>query len=140
MKHSSMKRSGIVSIWVLVVLSVLAAMTATATWQYLAGRRLLRERQQALQAGWLARSGVEIAAARLLADPKDPGETLELIPESQVQVAIERLPGDAEQFRIVATARYPTSPKGHVRSSSRTFRRVMEGEKVRVEVVPEVGS
>lgn len=139
MKPSSMRRKGIVSIWVLVVLSVLAGLTATATWQYLVGRRVLRDRQHALQAGWLARSGIEIAAARLLTDPKYRGETLELIDEGKVQVEIERLPGEAELFRINATAKVPASPKGHVRSTSRTFRRVPDGEKVRLEVVAEAG-
>jgi type II secretory pathway component PulK len=64
MKQPSIARRGIASIWVLVVLSVLAALTTTATWQYLAGRRVLRDRQHALQAGWLARSGIEIGICR----------------------------------------------------------------------------
>lgn len=135
MTRAPQSRAGIASIWVLVVLSVLTVLAGTAAWQYLAGRRVLRDRQQALQATWLARSGVEIAAARLLADPAYKGETLEPIPSSKVEVAIERLPGEGETYRVTATAQALASHKPHVRTSSRTFRRVVDGDKVRVEVV-----
>ena len=96
---------------------------------------MLRDRQQALQATWLARSGVEIAAARLLADPAYRGETLELIPSSKVEVAIERIPADGDTYRVTATGQTLASRQPHVRTSSRTFRRVLDGGKARVEVV-----
>jgi type II secretory pathway component PulK len=133
MTHAPRSRSGIVSIWVLIVLSVLTALSATVAWQFLAGRRVLRDRQNALQASWLARSGVETAAAHLLADSKYRGETLELLPDSRVEVQVEALADDS--YRIHATARMPASRQGHVRTSSRTFHRTEAGGKARLEVV-----
>lgn len=133
MTHAPRSRSGIVSVWVLVVLSVLTGLSATAAWQYLAGRRVLRDRENALQASWLARSGVEIAAAHLLADPKYRGETLDLLPDSRVEVQIEPVADAADTYRIHATAKMPASRRPHVRSASRTFHRTEADGKARLE-------
>lgn len=133
MTRAPRPRAGIVSIWVLIVLTVLTGLAGTATWQYLTGRRVLRDRQQALQATWLTRSGIEIAAAHLLADPAYRGETLTPVPNGTVEVKIER--GEGDTFRVTATGQALGSRQPHVRTSSRTFRRVLEGGKAKLEVV-----
>src|SRR5262245_47398239 len=61
-------RAGVATIWVLVVLSALVAVIATTTSTYVMVRRAQRNREYKLQSEWLARSGIELAAARLLAD------------------------------------------------------------------------
>ena len=71
-----------------VAMAVVATVTTAVTWQLLAGRRMLEQRQRQLQAEWLARAGVEIAAARLLVDPTGyQGELMEMIPESQLPLS-----------------------------------------------------
>lgn len=134
MRLPTKPRRALISVWVLVVLSVLTALTATATWQYLAGRRMLRDRQQAQQATWLARSGIELAAAHLLADPNYRGEKLTPLEDSQVQVEVTV--GKDGQLEVTATARYPASKQPHVRTATRVFRRMADNEKTRLEVVP----
>ena len=55
-----------------------------------AGRRVRRARQNRVQAEWLARSAIELAAAKILADPKEyRGENVELIPNSKVIILVE---------------------------------------------------
>jgi len=82
-------RRGIAAVWALVVLAVLTVVIGVITWQSVTGFRRADHRQAQLQALWLARSGVELAAARLLANPAGyTGETLELIPRSQVRIEV----------------------------------------------------
>jgi hypothetical protein len=103
-------RSGIAVLWALVVLSVLGVTSATAAWHFVAARRVLDGRLNKVQALWLARSGAELAAARLLAHPDDyTGEVVEPIPESHVRIAVEKAPGRPDAYVIRCEARYPTT-------------------------------
>lgn len=135
-RQCSATRRGVAAIWALVVLSVLTVVMALATWQTLAGHRQAERRQYQLQAEWLARSGVELAAARLLAAADYKGETVELMERGQVRITVQaedKVPG---MFRITVEARYPAEEKGVVlRTASRTFRRVTEKGRVRLEVM-----
>src|SRR5947209_15036057 len=82
-------RRAIATLWMLVVLAVLTAVLGTITWQHLTARRLLDQRHKQLQAAWLARAGVELAAARLLSNPADyTGEEEALLPGAQVRITI----------------------------------------------------
>jgi hypothetical protein len=129
-------RGGVATIWVLVVLSALVAVIATTTSTYVMVRRAQRNREYKLQSEWLARSGIELAAARLLADPKDyRGEKVQLIPNSQVEIEVK---AEADGvFEVVSSARYPTynGSKASERAQKRVFRRVVEGDKARLEVI-----
>jgi hypothetical protein len=130
-------RSGIAAFWALVVLSVLAVTSAAAAWQFAAVRRTLEGRQHRLQAIWLARSGAELAAARLLADPDGyTGETVEPIPESRVQITVQKDPARPETYRVRCEARYPVDGPGTVEHAvTRTVTRRTEGAKTRVEML-----
>lgn len=121
-----------------VALSVVAVVAAAVTWQCLAGRRLLDRRQNQLQAEWLARSGVELAAGRLLADPAGyRGESVELIPGAEVRIEVRAEPGKADVFRVTSAARVPRDGREAVlRETTRTFRRTSRDGRVRLEVVP----
>lgn len=82
-------RRGVAAVWMLVVLAVLSAALAATAWQHVASRQLLDRRHHQLQAAWLARAGVELAAARLLADPDAyAGEAIAVIPASQVRITV----------------------------------------------------
>jgi hypothetical protein len=122
-----------------VALALVSAVTAAVTWQCLAGRRLLDHRRDQLQAESLARAGVELAAARLLADPGGyRGESVELIPGAEVRVEVRADPGSADVFRVTSTARSPRDGRDTVRrSAARTFRRTTRDRQVRLEVVSE---
>jgi hypothetical protein len=123
-------------VWALVVLAVLAVTTATAAWQFGAARRGLAWRHNRLQAEWLARSGCELAAARLLADPADyTGETVELIPEAKVVVVVEKDAAKPDTFRVRCEASYPVGERTEVsRAVVRTVTRHADGDRTRIEM------
>jgi type II secretory pathway component PulK len=121
---------------VVVALAVLSIILGAATWQILAHRRTLQRQLNEGQAVWLARAGIERAAARLLADPSGyTGESPELIPHSQLRVTVQRAKDQAETFEVTSEARFPTdNPNPVVRSLSRRFRRAVEDEGTRLAV------
>jgi hypothetical protein len=123
-------------------LVVVSALVATAGWHVLLNRRLAERREHQLQAGWLARAGLELAAARLLGDPEGyAGESAEPVARSLVRVTVQREKGSPDTFRVVSEARYPTDARGVVvRELTRRLRRVSEGGRVRLEVLPPEGS
>ncbi len=130
-------RRGIAAAWALVVLAVLTVVIGVITWQSVTGFRRADHRQAQLQALWLARSGVELAAARLLDNLTGyTGETLALIPRSQVRIEVKTDPNQENTFLVTCEARYPTDERDSVlRSQSRRLRRVVEKDRVRLEVV-----
>jgi hypothetical protein len=130
-------RRGIAMVWALVVLAVLTVMIGIITSQSVTGFRRADHREAQLQTLWLARSGVELAGARLLVDPADyRGETVELIPRSQVRIVVTTDPKQDHVFLVSCEARYPTDQRESVlRSYSQRLRRIVEGDRVRLEVV-----
>ena len=127
-------RRGIALMGVLVALAILAAMMTATLCQILATRRTLESREFELQAVWLARSGVERAAAQLLAGSDAyRGETLELVPRSLVQIEVKPDDGNPDTFLITIEARYPADIEDAVvRSMTRRFRREVDGGSVRL--------
>jgi hypothetical protein len=123
----------------MVALVVVGAVVAAVGWQCLAGRRLLDHRQDQLQAEWLARAGLELAADRLLADPAGyKGESAELVPGAVVRVEVRADPAARDVFRVTSEARVSRGgPDAVVRTARRTFRRTEEGRGVRLEAVLE---
>ena len=99
--------------------------------------RWLDRRQNQMQAVWLARSGLELAATRLLSNPAGySGESYQLIPESEIRIQVQRDSDSANSYSVTSEARYPTSGTAVVvRSLTRRLRRVTGKEGVRVEVV-----
>src|SRR5437879_6089497 len=98
-------RRAVAALWMLVVLAVLTTVLATTTWQHLTARRLLDQRHKQLQAAWLARAGVELAAARLLSNPAEYTEDVAtLLPGAQVHVTVQREQGSAPLPLVGAVA------------------------------------
>jgi hypothetical protein len=133
------RRNGAALIVAAVALAVVGVYAGSVTWNLLAGRRVVNHRERQLQADALARSGVERAAARLLADPAAANdETVELIPDSQLRVAVRPEPGKPNVFRVTSEARFPRQgPEFVSRSLTRSLRRTTHDKEVRIEIVPE---
>src|SRR5205823_6183126 len=101
------RRPGAALLWALVVLSVLGVTSAVAVREFGLARRQLAMRDQRLQAEWLARSGAELAAARLLEDESYTGETVEPIPNGPVRIAVETDAAKPGSYRILCEVHYP---------------------------------
>ncbi len=85
------RRAGMAIILILVALAVLTIVLSVATSQALAQRRLAQQRARQLQADWLARAGIELAAARLLGQPGAfTTEHKDLAPDALVRVVVEK--------------------------------------------------
>jgi type II secretory pathway component PulK len=105
-------RRGLSIMWALVMIIVLAMMAATATWQCMAGRTGIDQRQHRLETLWLARSGTELAAERLLSNSDYVGETVALTPGTACVITVSK---EADgRFRIHSVARSPESGPGSV--------------------------
>lgn len=130
-------RAGIAAMWALVVLAVLTIVIGLIAWQSVTSLRQANHRQQQVQALWLARSGIERAAARLLTDSAVyQGESVELISRSEVRIEVKKDAKNANVFTITCEARYPTDERRPVaRSMARRFRRSEEKGRVRLEVL-----
>jgi hypothetical protein len=138
MSHRS-HRSGVVSLWVLIVLAIVTALIATTSWQYVAARRMLRNRENRLQADWLARAGVELASARLQTDPKDyRRQTIELLPNGRIEIEVTTTGEVPDTFEVSSVASYPADggPRQVVRTVRRTFTRIADKDGVRMQVAP----
>src|SRR5437660_8350332 len=126
----SNSRRGIALLIALVALAVLVMIMAVVTWQGFASRRQLDRRENQFQSQWQARAGLELAAARLLADPAGyKGESVALIPRSEVRIEVQGVAGTAGVFRVTATARFPIDePRPIERTLTRQFRRTVDGK------------
>jgi hypothetical protein len=132
------RRRGIALVGALAALMLVSAMMASIGWHMAANRRMAEHRQDEIQAGWLARGGIELAAIGLLDAPdKYKGETAKPAPRSEVRVTVEREEGAKDVFRVVSEVRYHADVRTRVvRSIERRLRRVSDGSKVRIEVLP----
>jgi hypothetical protein len=135
-RRNDQRRTGAALMWVLVILAVLSVTSATAVWQIGAARRGLALRHNRLQAVWLARSGCELAAARLLADPEGyTGESIETIADAKVKIAVERDASRPDAYRVRCEARYPVGDRSEVsRSTSRLVTRRTDGDRRTIEM------
>jgi hypothetical protein len=120
-------------------LALVAVLMAVVLAQCVASHRLLEGRHKQLQAGALARAGVELAADRLLTAPTGyQGETVEPIPGAQVRIEVRAEAGTENVYRVTCEARYAGDGGDAVlRSAKRSFRRTIRDNQVRLEVVPE---
>jgi type II secretory pathway pseudopilin PulG len=122
MTHKT-RRRGAAILFVAVCMAVLAVMMAAVVRNGFEQKRFLVRRENQTQAYWLAQAGIEHAAARLLADPQDyTGEKLELIPQSEVRIAVETRKDSPGTFLITSVGTYPSGDVSPVTiSASRTF-------------------
>jgi type II secretory pathway pseudopilin PulG len=138
MIHATTKRRpGLVSLWAIIVLGIVGSLSALVAVQGLALRRINDQRQEQLQTLWLARSGLELAAQRLLTKPAGyEGETLELIPRSQVRIQVTPVKDRAGVYRVSCEAQYPTDRKQATRlTEERTYQRSGDKEQAQISVV-----
>ena len=131
-------RRGVALVIVLAILSMISLFMATITAQIVSNRRTVEHRGQQLQAAWLARAGIDRACSRLLTDPtKYTGESIELMPNSQLHIEIQPDPKSKDTFLITSEAFYPAdNPHGVRRLLARRLHRVLDGPRARVEVQP----
>jgi hypothetical protein len=121
--------------WVVLLLALLSVLMSAVVVQTLAGRRLLGQRHNHLQAMWLARAGVEWAAGRLLEDPAEyKGETTELAPGRAARIEVRPERGAAGVFVITSAADFLGDDNRPVHHTlERRFRRIVEKDRVRLE-------
>jgi hypothetical protein len=131
-------RRGVALVIVLAILSMMSLFMMTITAQILSNRRTVEHRGQQLQAALLARAGIERACTRLLSDPaKYRGESIELMPNSQLHIEIQPDPKSKDTFLVTSEAFYPAdNPHGVKRLLARRLHRVSDGSRVRIEVQP----
>jgi type II secretory pathway component PulK len=80
-------RRGAAAVWAMIVLSVLGVLTVAAAGQFTSARRTVEARERRVQALWLARSGVELAVARIGEGVESSdGETLSPTPGGEIRV------------------------------------------------------
>lgn len=105
MRTANQPRRGFALVVLLVVLALMSVLMVMQSMQLLLNRRMLQRREHQLQATWLARSGVEVAAARLARDGQYTGETLDIIPDASLVVKVTQEKG---AYDVSSEARYPT--------------------------------
>jgi type II secretory pathway component PulK len=134
------QRNGIALMAAVVVLVILSLILSAIAWQIVASGRMLQHRAYQLQARWLARAGIEMAASELLIQqpqalesPYAYEQTDELIESSHLEIEISSVPDRINVFRVTCLARYPTDTVASVtRKQTRVFQRVVDNGKVRL--------
>jgi hypothetical protein len=118
-------------------LGIVSALSAATAFRFAATRQQVDAHRNRLQAEWLARSGYELAVARVIADPeKLTGETVTLVPKSEVKISIRKDSGEKSTYRIESEARYPVGESATVvRTVRRTLKRIEGPKGVQIESV-----
>jgi hypothetical protein len=131
----SQRRSGMALFVVLALLAVLSGVLVSITFTTVSQRQSVQERHHRLQAEWLARSGLEIAAARILEKPVPfTEEYSDQAADGKVRIVVEET-GKAE-FTVTSDAEVGRERDTAVlRSMTRHFRRTEASGGVRLEVV-----
>ncbi len=119
-------RRGGVCILALMVIAVVSVFLALLARQHLQNRQSVARRQNQVQAAWLARSGLEIAAARLLESPEGYTETATLLPDSEVRIEVKKVKPDV--FEVTTEAVVAKEDRNRTRgTATRRFQRVVVG-------------
>jgi hypothetical protein len=131
-------RRGIALLMALVALAVLFLIMSLVGWQSIASRRLLARREEQLQCRCLAEAGLELAAARLLTTPAGyKGESVAIIPRSQVHIEVQPIAQTGDQFEVTCQAYFPTDvSRPNIVTRTRRFRRKLEPSGLRLEAAP----
>ncbi len=133
--HAPAPRRGMALVAALVAVAALSVILSVVTVQLLAQRQALDQRHNQLQAEWLARAGVELAAARLLDKPAAfTEENRELVPSASVRIVVEKAGPDL--YSVQAEAKVGSRERVVVRTAHGRFRRTTSGGSVRLENQP----
>jgi Tfp pilus assembly protein PilV len=107
-------RRGAALVVALVTLLVVMLLTGTLLRSLLAAHRQARQRQEELQAQWLAEAAVDRARAQLAAQADFAGETWEAVigetageSAGVAQIRVERVDSQMGRVRILVEAHYP---------------------------------
>lgn len=131
------QRRGAALLMALVALALVTILLSTITAQVVRQRQTLRQQQRQHQADWLARAGVELAAARLVANPVTfVEEKQELLPDAKWRIAVEKSANDS--FTVAVDAQVGLADgRTVVRSLNKRFRRSETGDMVKLEALPD---
>lgn len=134
MNAAKRKRKGAALIMAIVAMAAVTVILSVIVTQVVAQRQMVRQRHRQMQAEWLARAGVESAAARLLqsAEPfKDDGQ--EFAPDSKVHVAVEKA---VDVYVVTVQVEVGLAdPRSVKRDATRYFRRSEKDGVARLEAV-----
>src|SRR5436309_11309530 len=117
MTRNNRSRRGAAVIYALAITAVVAILTADVAQHVMATRRLLEGRHHHLQAVWLARSGIEVATAKLLSDADYKGEQFEAIVAGQVDLKIEKTSSSPAIYTINSSALFPAGERTAIHHS-----------------------
>jgi Tfp pilus assembly protein PilX len=117
-------RKGVALIMALVLMAVLTVILSVVTLQIVSQRQLMQQRQRQYQAQWLARAGVELAAARLIKTPAGfKEENTGLMPDAKVYITVEKTEPDLYLVTTESTLG-SKEDKSIVGNAQERFRRV----------------
>ncbi len=118
------RRRGLVLLFVLAVIAVATVRMVTLARTMVSAREELQTQSWQLQAGWLARSGLQRAAARLKQRPDYAGETWKVSADeiggrdgAVVRIDVAPLADQPGRRRVRVVADYPDSPQHRARES-----------------------
>ena len=118
------RRRAAITVAVLVCLLIMTLLGAGLLRMVGTQRKLIRNEERALQADWLAESGIDRAAARLAEDPHYSGETWSITAETLggpspgvVTIKVEPRRDGPERRLVTVQADYPSALNQRVRSS-----------------------
>jgi type II secretory pathway component PulK len=132
----TIQRKGIALLMALVAMALVTIVMTVLVAQIVAQRRLVQQRQRQLQAEWLARAGVELAAARLIETPTAfTDDKQELLPDTKLKITVAKSAGDVFTVAVEATVGLQDGP-AVLREASTRFRRSGKEGAVRLEAVP----
>ncbi len=132
------RRPGFGLMALLIALGIVTILLGSITLQVLINRKTLARHERRLQALWLARAGLEVAAAKVLDGADDyTGETVTLMPAGTVRIQVQR---EKQIFRVTSEATYAINENMPiVREVSRSYRLVGEGKQLRLVVIGKTG-
>lgn len=134
----SQRRQGLAIVMALAVMAVLTVVLSVVTLQIVNQRKLMVQRQHQLQSEWLARAGIEVAAARLLDSAVAfTDDKQQLVPDSKLDIVVEKLRQDEYTVVVEAEVGRPDEHLKRARSASARLRRSVSKEGVRVQSLPE---
>ena len=135
-RSRSSARSGIAAFWALVVIAVVSAAAMAATLQFANLRKQVDADRNRTQAQWLARSGVEVAADHLLANPEGyTGETVSLFPGGDIKITVRKNMKKDDVYRVESEGRFHDGSKVIAITDRRLLKVQKNDQGTRVEVV-----
>src|SRR5262249_21106071 len=130
-------RRGATIVYAMVVTAIISLLMADIARHVMSARRLLEARANALQAHWLARSGIELAAGKLLADQNYRGEEPRTSSGGLVQIKVEQDPQSPQIYIVLCNGQFSPDDRATTRIDiSRMYRRTKTDGRIVLTLVP----